>query len=137
MKSRHALKHTAMRWRQTGGMTMKRPATRDTLANNLRALMNEFAWNQVELSKRSGVSQRQISNILRRETGCSIEHAEAIAKAFGLEGWHLIMPTLRRDLKTGAVAKLISNYAEATDAGRAAIDRVAELESHYATPKPE
>ena len=137
MANAYARKHAASRWRQTGGMAIKRPATKDTLANNLRALMDERQWNQVELSKRSGVSQRQISNILRRETGCSIEHAEALAQAFGLEGWHLIMPTLRRDLKTGAVAKLISNYAEATDAGRAAIDRVAELESHYATPKPD
>jgi transcriptional regulator with XRE-family HTH domain len=112
-------------------MAIKRPATRETLARNLRALMDEAKWNQVELSKRSGISQRQISNILRQETGCSIEHADAIAKAFGLQGWHLIMPTLRREIETGALARLVDRYAQASVEGRAAIDRVAELESRY------
>lgn len=112
-------------------MTIKRPATRESLARNLKALMDEAGWNQVELSKRSGVSQRQISNILRQETGCSIEHADALGKAFGLQGWHLIMPTLSRDLSTGTLAKLVDRYASASSEGRAAIDRVAELESRY------
>jgi transcriptional regulator with XRE-family HTH domain len=112
-------------------MAIKRPATRDTLARNLLALMREAGWNQVELSKRSGVSQRQISNILRQDTGCSVEHADALAKAFGLQGWHLIMPTLRKDLEAGAISLLVDRYASASSEGRAAIDRVAELESRY------
>lgn len=124
-------KQTASRFRQSGGMSVKRPATRETLARNLAALMGEMHWNQVELSKRSGVSQRQISNILRRETGCSIEHADALARAFGLQGWHLIMPTLRKDLEAGAISLLIDRYAAASAEGRSAIDRVAELESRY------
>jgi transcriptional regulator with XRE-family HTH domain len=127
----HRWKPTATRARQTGGMAVKRPATRQTLAENLAALMAQAGWNQVELSKRSGVSQRQISNILRQETGCSIEHADALARAFGLQGWHLIMPTLRRDLSGGALEKLIDRYAAASAEGRAAIDRIAELESRY------
>lgn len=131
MRNAYLLKHTASRWRQTGGMTIRRPATRETLARNLAALMAETGWNQVELSRRSGVSQRQISNILRQETGCSIEHADAIAKAFGLHGWHLIMPTLRRDIETGALTRLVDRYASSSVEGRAAIDRVAELESRY------
>ena len=112
-------------------MSIKRPATRATLAANLAALMQQAGWNQVELSRRSGVSQRQISNILRQDTGCSVEHADALARAFGLQGWHLIMPTLRKDLAAGAVALLIDRYASASAEGRTAIDRVAELESRY------
>ena len=112
-------------------MSVKRPATRETLARNLAALMEQAGWNQVELSRRSGVSQRQISNILRQESGCSVEHAEALARAFGLSGWHLIMPTLRQDLQVGALALLIDRYAQASSEGRTAIDRVAELESRY------
>jgi len=112
-------------------MAVKRPATRETLARNLLALMDQAGWNQVELSRRSGVSQRQISNILRQQSGCSVEHADALARAFGLSGWHLIMPTLRKDVQAGAVALLIDRYAQASVEGRSAIDRVAELESRY------
>jgi transcriptional regulator with XRE-family HTH domain len=112
-------------------MAVKRPATRETLARNLAMLMAEAGWNQVDLSRRSGVSQRQISNILRKDTGCSVEHADALARAFGLQGWHLIMPTLHKDMQAGAVELLIDRYASASVEGRAAIDRVAELESRY------
>lgn len=112
-------------------MAVKRPATRETLALNLALLMRRAGVNQVELAKKSGVSQRQISNILRRETGCSIEHADALARAFGLQGWHLIMPTLTADIASGAIALLIERYAAASEDGRRAIDRVAELESRY------
>ena len=80
MRTAIRLKHTAMRWRQTGAMAIKRPATRETLARNLKALMDEAKWNQVELSKRSGVSQRQISNILRQETGCWSEGSDRAVK---------------------------------------------------------
>lgn len=124
-------KATATVFGHARGMSVKRPDTRATLARNLSLLMSQEGWNQVDLAKHSGVSQRQISNILRRETGCSVEHAEALARAFGLQGWHLIMPTLRQDLQAGMVAKLIDHYAAASDAGRSAIDRVAELESRY------
>ena len=112
-------------------MAVNRPATRETLARNLAMLMAEAGWNQVELSRRSGISQRQISNILRKDTGCSVEHADALARAFGLQGWHLIMPTLHKELQAGAVALLIDRYAQASAEGRSAIDRVAELESRY------
>jgi transcriptional regulator with XRE-family HTH domain len=112
-------------------MTVRRPATRDTLARNLTVLMAEAGWNQVELAKRSGVSQRQISNILRKESGCSVEHADALARAFGLQGWHLIMPTLPADVRNGALPLLMERYAASSAEGRKAIDRVAELESRY------
>jgi transcriptional regulator with XRE-family HTH domain len=114
-----------------GYMAVKRPATRETLARNLSALMDQAGWNQVDLSRRSGVSQRQISNILRQQSGCSVEHADALARAFGLSGWQLIMPTLRKELQAGAIALLIDRYAQASAEGRSAIDRVAELESRY------
>jgi transcriptional regulator with XRE-family HTH domain len=124
-------KHPARPPRYVGAMSVKRPATRDTLAINLTMLMAEARWNQVELAKRSGVSQRQISNILRKESGCSVEHADALAKAFGLQGWHLIMPSLPADVRNGAIPALLQRYAAATAEGRKAIDRVAELESRF------
>jgi transcriptional regulator with XRE-family HTH domain len=110
---------------------MNNVGTRDTLARNLRVLMDAKGWTQVQLAQQSGVSQRQVSNILSGATGCSVEHADALARAFGLQGWHLIMPTLPRDITNGAISTLIERYAASSADGRKAIDRVAELESRY------
>lgn len=87
-------------------------------------------WNQVELAKKSGVSQRMISSILSKESGCSVETADALAHAFGLNGWHLIMPGLTEDLlKSGAVQDLLDSYVNASPEGRALIDAMALRES--------
>ncbi len=108
----------------------KRPSTRASLSKNLRTLMTIRAWNQMELSKKSGVSQRMISSILSEESGCSVETADALAHAFGLHGWHLIMPNLTEDLlKSKAVQDLIDSYLNASPEGRALIDAMAARES--------
>jgi transcriptional regulator with XRE-family HTH domain len=87
-------------------------------------------WTQMELSKKSGVSQRMISGILSEESGCSVETADALAHAFGLQGWHLIMPHLTEDLlKSKAVQALFDSYVNATPEGRALIDAMATRES--------
>lgn len=87
-------------------------------------------WNQMELSKKSGVSQRMVSAILSEESGCSVETADALAHAFGLEGWHLIMPGLTEDLlKSKAVQDLFDSYVKASPEGRALIDAMALRES--------
>jgi transcriptional regulator with XRE-family HTH domain len=117
-------------------MSIKRPATRETLARNLQMLMEVRGWTQTSLAQKSGVSQRQISNILNAKTGCSVEHADALAKAFGLHGWHLIMPSLPEDLVNGALSRLLDNYLASSTEGRAAIDHLAELERKVAPIKP-
>lgn len=95
-------------------------------------------WNQLELSKKSGVSQRMISAILSQESGCSVETADALAHAFGLHGWHLIMPNLTEDLlKSKAVQELFDSYINATPEGRALIDAMAVRESKLPkNPRP-
>lgn len=115
-------------------MSIKRPGTRQTLARNLKMLMDERGWTQMVLSQKSGISQRQISNILSTSTGCSVEHADALAKPFGLQGWHLIMPSLQHDLMNGAISRLVENYVGSSPEGRAAIDRVADLECRANLP---
>lgn len=108
----------------------KRPNTRNSLAKNLRTLMAIRDWNQVELSKKSSVSQRMISSILSEESGCSVETADALAHAFGLQGWHLIMPDLTEDLlKSKAVQGLFESYVHASPEGRALIDAMAAREA--------
>ena len=93
-------------------------------------------WTQMELSKKSGVSQRMISSILSEESGCSVETADALAHAFGLHGWHLIMPGLTEDLlKSRAVQDLFESYITASPEGRALIDAMAVREKQL-RPQP-
>jgi len=69
------------------------------LASNLARLMavSEDLKTQMALAKRSGVAQTTISNYLRPasyEGAPQLDKIEKLAKAFGLEAWHLIHPTM-------------------------------------------
>lgn len=87
-------------------------------------------WTQTELSIKSGVSQTMISSILNQKSGCAVETADALAHAFGLTGWHLLLPDLTEDLlKSKAVQKLLETYINATPDGKALIDAMALRES--------
>lgn len=115
----------------------KRPNTRETLAKNLGTLMKIRDWTQVDLAGKSGVSQTMISSVLNERSGCSIETADALAHAFGLTGWHLLMPGLTEDLlKSKAVQKLLDTYVNATPEGQALIDAMAVRESKIKPPAP-
>ena len=110
-------------------MAVKRPTTRSTLIRNLTALMDVRGWNQSELARQSGVSQRMISHLLRDEASCSIETAEALATAFGLNGWHLLLPNLPHDLlDSPSLRRLVDSYISAPQSGRALFDLMAERE---------
>lgn len=88
-------------------------------------------WTQTDLSGKSGVSQTMISSILAQKSSCSVETADALAHAFGLTGWHMLMPGLSEDLlKSKAVQKLLETYINATPEGQALIDAMALRESH-------
>lgn len=69
------------------------------LARNLSKLMaaSEDLRSQSALSRRSKVAQTTISNYLAPDsyTGSpSLDKIAALARAFGLEAWHLIHPTM-------------------------------------------
>lgn len=115
-------------------MAPKRPNTRDTLAKNLKMLLQLRGWNQVQLAAKSGVSQRMISSVLAKQSGCSVETADALAQPFGLTGWQLILPNLSEDLvRSGAVASLVDSYMSASPEGRALIDAMALREAKLAS----
>jgi transcriptional regulator with XRE-family HTH domain len=92
--------------------------------------MNIRQWTQVELAAKSGVSQTMISSVLGQKSGCAVETADALAHAFGLTGWHLLMPGLSEDLlKSKAIQRLLETYINATPEGQALIDAMALRES--------
>lgn len=111
---------------------MARQATRDNLVGNLQWLMTTTGWNQVEVAKRSGVSQKSISKILRREMVPTIELADKLAAAFGLSGWHIIMPDLPRDLVgSTSLERLFKDFISSDQAGRELIQHVAAREAKH------
>ncbi len=51
------------------------------LAANLQALLEQRSLSQSQLSERSGVSQKTISNIVRSESSPTLDNIEKIAQA--------------------------------------------------------
>lgn len=110
--------------------------TQNAMISNLRFLMDKFGYSQSELSRKSGVSQRTISYILSGEKKSRIETAELLAKPFGLEGWHLIMPNLPDDLiDSPSIEKLIEAFKKASAADREMINQVADRAATYSNNK--
>jgi transcriptional regulator with XRE-family HTH domain len=72
---------------------------RNTIAVNVRHLMelSEDCKSQPSLAKKSGVSQRTVSNLLnpdRHEMWPQLDSLQLIANCFGLETWRILHPTL-------------------------------------------
>ena len=84
------------------------------------------------LAKRSGVPQGTVSRIILGKNKISIENADKLAAAYGLDGWHLLLRNLDADLLgSPRVEKLYERYLSATAEGRDYIDAVVERESKY------
>lgn len=115
-----------------GEVKAKRPDVQTAVAVNLRALMEKREWTQTVLAKKAVVSQRHVSNVLNGQTGCGIQILDAIASAFELPGWVLMIPGFHVDiLDSQAITELIDHYRDAGPEGRQLIDRLAEREAHH------
>lgn len=75
---------------------MEKPTIESVLAANLNALMaSDESLNTVEkLAKRSGVGTGTIDRLRRAEVSARLHTVAAIAKAFQLAPWQLLVPDL-------------------------------------------
>ena len=55
--------------------------------------MRQRGWTQRDLSMASGISQRQISNLVKGTQSAALDTAEAIAQAFDMKTWHMLIRT--------------------------------------------
>lgn len=121
-------------------LTMKKPAAKTILAQNVLALREHRGWSQATLARAAGISQRTVSNIESpdRNPGYSptLDAVEGIARAFGLASYHLAMPLPLEGLLNQGVEKLLECYARADSDGRESITRVAEMAARYDVNKP-
>lgn len=103
---------------------------RETVATNLRALMDRRDWSQMTLQTKSRVSQRHISNMLNRKTSASFETLEAVGNAFGIPGWLLMIERLPVELlDSQKIPSLIASYCDAGPDGQALLEKLADREA--------
>jgi transcriptional regulator with XRE-family HTH domain len=116
----------------------------EIIADNVRRLIeyhnrvNKEKLTQSKLAARSKVSQRTISNVLRPGSTDSVtsDTIEKLAKYFGLEPYHLVIPNLPiEELIDRQIERVIDCYTKASKDGRDNIKRIAEFEVRYAHPK--
>jgi len=66
------------------------------------------------------------------KNGPTLKNITAIANAFSLSSWQLLIPNQPIDvLKTKALEKLVKNYSSIDAEGRKNIDRISENETRY------
>lgn len=99
----------------------------NAVGRNLAILMHWRGWNQTEVSRRSGVSQRHISDILRGHSDCTSEVMGQLAKAFGIPRWQLDMDDLTEELLTGTELQMIVDTYVRNPAGRKFISGAVEM----------
>jgi transcriptional regulator with XRE-family HTH domain len=107
------------------------------LADNVRRLMADTGLSQEGLAKRAGISQRAVGYLVNyrdaQDRHPTTQTIAAIALAFDLEVWQLMMPNLPFELvRSKRLARLIENYVDAPESGRAQVERIAESEVRYA-----
>lgn len=99
--------------------------------------MGDRGDSQKSLASRAGLSQRAVGDLLTygktHYKSPTLRTADAIADAFNLPLWVLLVPELDLDLmKSPALANLITNFRDAHWDGRLNITRIAESEVRYA-----
>lgn len=114
-----------------------RQLPQETLARNVRTLMRANQMSERDLASKAKVAQKTVNNILNQTKSPTLETVDKIARVFGLNLWHLIMPDLPDELlkPNSSIAKLYTSYRDASPEGRNMIDRVAEREAQYTATK--
>ncbi|HET6631553.1 MAG TPA: helix-turn-helix transcriptional regulator [Rhodanobacteraceae bacterium] len=112
------------------------------IRDNVRRLMNDRGMSQRALAKAAGVSQSSVGYLLRyrdiNDRHPTTSTIEAIAGAFGVQTWQLLIPEMPLELLTSPrMAALLLNYKDAAPEGRANLERIAESEKRYALSPPE
>ena len=57
----------------------------------LKELMRQRGWTQRDLSMASGISQRQIANLVKGTQSATLHTAEALAQVFDMQTWHKLI----------------------------------------------
>lgn len=105
----------------------------EAIADNLNRLMKDRKISRKDLSAKCGgkPSPRYLANILNQEYAPTIVMIDALADAFNLKSWHLLMPDLDIEVAKKEMPLLLDNYKKSSAEGREYIMRIADKESKY------
>lgn len=107
-----------------------RSATEQNLARNLAFLMVRKGWTQEQVAAKAGIVQKTVSNVLTGAHKTTIETAEALGRAFGVTGWHMISPYLIKDVEgDGTLARMIDGYMFAPADAQQIVMQIVEREA--------
>ena len=67
---------------------------KDILAENVKTLKDRSGLGNLKLSKKCNVSEGTINRALKATGALDIDSIDAIARAFGLHAWQLLVPHL-------------------------------------------
>lgn len=102
------------------------------LRDNVKLLLHARGWSQVELARRSGIAQRTISDVLgygiRIDKAPTLRTVAAIAKAFGVPPWQLMIELPIDLLRSHRVSRLVEQFAAVEEPGRESLERIAAAE---------
>lgn len=83
------------------------------LAQNLNFLMSDHGMNMTDLSRKSGVTDRNISKILKTHTAAGLETIDKLAAALDVQTWQLLTPGFAASMSNAALLdQLVSIYLE-------------------------
>lgn len=128
---------TANKARYATGMSKKGPKRdipasrfRRTLAANLERLMRQYADlnSSPKLEAKSHVKLATINRIRRCETGATLDTLDALAGAFDLQPWQLLVPDMQPDNPPVLTA--------VSDAEKALYERLAKAAQDVANLRP-
>jgi transcriptional regulator with XRE-family HTH domain len=115
-------------------MAEKRPLPRQTLARNLKLLIETTGITASEVAQRAKVDRKTVNNQLNGRYDPRPEQVQAVAEVFGYNNWDLLNPSFVPDgSKNNKLHQLAALFAQANDAGKENILRVAEMAADYKT----
>lgn len=114
-------------------MAAARPKPRETLAKNLKVLLELHEMSGPDVAKKAGVDIKTVNNMINGRYDPRPEKVDLVARVFGMSAWQLLIPNLPGELlrRDGRLEKLIHDYGVATEEGRDNIDRVADMAARY------
>lgn len=96
------------------------------LGQRIKTLREIRGWKQTDLARKSGVSQKTISNAERGGGGresMSLASLEKIASAFGLTAWQMLLPD-DTSYQSPEIRSVLRNYSRATPQRQRAIEMI-------------
>lgn len=110
----------------------KQLISKESLAANLRSLMDNEELSEAKTAKKTKVSQRAINKVLNQEGAATVDTLDRLSEGFKQQGWKLILPKLPPELLFSAdLEQLIESFIKSSPDGREHILRTAEREAEY------